>query len=222
MSSLEHCESAGLGLVALSERKRVLSRLRVAGCELRGLGFPKPGRKFVILGGAKDLLVAMVVGAAALGASAQTAPDPLLSAMQQELAREQTELVLPGLQRPYFMEYRLEDIRTYDAVANYGALTSETQNHQRVVAGDGADWGFRDRLELIAGRWHGAACARGRRSGGAQICALDGDRRCVQECVALVFRQASLVEKLSNRADGQRLQPGQTADAYRTFAHAGD
>ncbi len=59
--------------------------------------------------------------------------DPLLAAMQQELAREQAQLVLPGMQRPYFMEYRLEDIASYDIVANYGALTSETSSHQRVV-----------------------------------------------------------------------------------------
>jgi TldD protein len=68
-------------------------------------------------------------------ASSQTATslDPTLAAMQQELAREQAQLVLPGMQRPYFMEYRLEDIRTYDAVANYGALTRESENRQRVV-----------------------------------------------------------------------------------------
>jgi len=59
--------------------------------------------------------------------------DPLLVAMQEELKREQEKLVLPGMQRPYFMEYRLEDIATYDAVANYGALTTESENHQRVV-----------------------------------------------------------------------------------------
>jgi predicted Zn-dependent protease len=59
--------------------------------------------------------------------------DPLLKAMQEELKREQEKLVLPGMQRPYFMEYRLEDIATYDLVANYGALTSENENHQRVV-----------------------------------------------------------------------------------------
>jgi len=60
-------------------------------------------------------------------------PDPLLAAMQQELAREKELLVLPGMQRPYFMEYRLEDIRNYEAVANYGALTSESESRQRVV-----------------------------------------------------------------------------------------
>lgn len=62
-----------------------------------------------------------------------TTTDPLLLAMQAELHREQTDLVLPGMQHPYFLEYRLEDIHTYEAVANYGALTSESDNHQRVV-----------------------------------------------------------------------------------------
>ena len=66
-------------------------------------------------------------------AQAPPVADPLLTAMQQELMREQAQLVLPGMQRPYFIEYRLEDIRTYDAVANYGALTKENENRQRVV-----------------------------------------------------------------------------------------
>jgi TldD protein len=68
-------------------------------------------------------------------ASAQSAAqvnDPLLRAMQQELEREKS-LLLPGMQRPYFIEYRLDDIATYEAVANYGALTQEASNHQRVV-----------------------------------------------------------------------------------------
>ena len=58
--------------------------------------------------------------------------DTLLHAMQQELDREKA-LMLPGMQKPYFVEYRLDDISTYEAVANYGALTREESNHQRVV-----------------------------------------------------------------------------------------
>ncbi len=46
----------------------------------------------------------------------------MLRAMQAELDREQAQLLLPGMQRPYFIEYRLDDIATYEAVANYGAL----------------------------------------------------------------------------------------------------
>src|SRR6202045_148206 len=58
--------------------------------------------------------------------------DPLLRAMQQELDREKA-LMLPGMQRPYFIEYRLDDMNTYEAVANYGALTQEVSNHQRII-----------------------------------------------------------------------------------------
>ena len=66
---------------------------------------------------------------------AETAPDddPLLRAMQAELDREKTALVLPGMERPYYIEYRLDDFSTFEAVANYGALTNEGENHQRIV-----------------------------------------------------------------------------------------
>ncbi|HLI76935.1 MAG TPA: hypothetical protein VKV02_08310, partial [Acidobacteriaceae bacterium] len=72
-------------------------------------------------------LLAAVLGASLCGAAqaqapaAATAADPLLQAMQDELAREREQLVLPGMLRPYFIEYRLEDIHNYELVANYGA-----------------------------------------------------------------------------------------------------
>jgi len=66
-------------------------------------------------------------------AFAQQSSDPMLKAMQAELAREKANLVLPGMQRPYFIEYQLDDLNSYEAVANYGALTREESNHQRVV-----------------------------------------------------------------------------------------
>jgi TldD protein len=53
--------------------------------------------------------------------------------MQAELDREKADLLLPGMQRPYFIEYRLDDVATYEAVANYGALAREESGHQRVV-----------------------------------------------------------------------------------------
>jgi len=67
------------------------------------------------------------------GPSKAAVTDPLLLAMQQELDRERDQLVLPGMQKPYFMEYRVDDYITYDAVANFGALTQEEHNHQRIV-----------------------------------------------------------------------------------------
>ena len=92
-------------------------------------------------------VVASTVFAAALfsifaGANyavAQKAPqidDPMLKAMRAELDREKALLVLPGMQRPYFIQYRLDDIDTYEAAANYGALTGEEADHQRIVRVD--------------------------------------------------------------------------------------
>jgi TldD protein len=77
------------------------------------------------------LLATMPITVKAAEAPAK-ANDTLLRAMQQELDREKA-LMLPGMQKPYFVEYRLDDISTYEAVANYGALTREESNHQRVV-----------------------------------------------------------------------------------------
>ncbi len=68
--------------------------------------------------------------------SAQTekpTSDPILQAMQQELDREKSALVLPGMEHPFFIEYRIDDFISYEAVANYGALTTEQEGHQRVV-----------------------------------------------------------------------------------------
>jgi predicted Zn-dependent protease len=57
----------------------------------------------------------------------------MLKAMQAELDREKAQLVLPGMQRPYFIEYRLDEFASYEAVATYGALTREEEGRQRVV-----------------------------------------------------------------------------------------
>src|SRR5271168_4171417 len=79
------------------------------------------------------LLGGAVLVRPALAEDAVKTDDPMLHAMQVELDREKALLVLPGMQRPYFIEYRLDDMEGYEAVANYGALTREEASHQRVV-----------------------------------------------------------------------------------------
>ena len=81
-------------------------------------------------------LLALLCAASLAAQSAAQAPgpsDPLLRAMQEELTREQALLLLPGMQRPYYMEYRLDDFVSYEAVANYGAVAREEHGHQRIV-----------------------------------------------------------------------------------------
>jgi TldD protein len=79
------------------------------------------------------LFSAVVATGYASAQKATQADDPLLRAMQAELDREKAQLLLPGMTRPYFIEYRVDDLNTYEAVANYGALTQEQTNHQRVA-----------------------------------------------------------------------------------------
>ncbi|MGA7158689.1 MAG: metallopeptidase TldD-related protein [Acidobacteriaceae bacterium] len=96
-------------------------------------------------------------------AQAPQAADPILNAMQQELAREKADLVIPGMQRPYYIAYRLEDLHTYDAIASYGALTRETENHQRVV-----------RVEVRIGNYTSdSSSARG--DGSLELAPMDND-----------------------------------------------
>jgi TldD protein len=66
-------------------------------------------------------------------AQKQEKDDPVLRAMRAELDREQAQLLLPGMQRPYFIEYHLDDFSTFEAVANYGALVRAEDGHQRIV-----------------------------------------------------------------------------------------
>jgi TldD protein len=80
----------------------------------------------------RALLLLPALTSFALAQAPQPA-DPILTVMQQELAREKADLVIPGMLRPYFIQYRLEDIHTYDAIASYGALTRESESHQSVV-----------------------------------------------------------------------------------------
>ena len=110
----------------------------------------------------RALLLLPILGSLALAEVPQPA-DPILSAMQQELAREKSDLVIPGMLRPYFIQYRLEDIHTYDAIASYGALTRESESHQRVV-----------RVEVrIGSETSDSSSARG--DGSLELAPADGD-----------------------------------------------
>ena len=47
--------------------------------------------------------------------------DPLLKAMLTELDRSMTQLQLPGFAKPFFIQYRIEDVDDYETKAEFGA-----------------------------------------------------------------------------------------------------
>lgn len=59
--------------------------------------------------------------------------DPILSAMLAELERSKQHLQLEGFEKPYYIEYRLDDEIEYEATAAWGALVSDHEAHRRVV-----------------------------------------------------------------------------------------
>jgi TldD protein len=62
--------------------------------------------------------------------------DKTLAALHDELARSHDRLVLPGQQRPYFIEYRLLDLDERVISAEFGALLSSSTTRNRFMSVD--------------------------------------------------------------------------------------
>jgi len=61
------------------------------------------------------------------------ATDHTLQAMRDELERSRTRMAIPGLEKPYFIEYRLLDLDVRTITASFGALVSSTTTHNRFM-----------------------------------------------------------------------------------------
>lgn len=77
--------------------------------------------------------LALSVGAQQTVAPAAAQNDPILKAMLAELDRNQKRLQLENAQKPYFIEFRIDEVTEYHAGAEYGALTEEHETHSRVA-----------------------------------------------------------------------------------------
>jgi predicted Zn-dependent protease len=128
--------------------------------------------------------------------------------MQTELAREQAQLILPGMLKPYFIEYRLDDMSMYEAVANFGALVQEQANHQRVV-----------RVTVRVGDYQrDSSTTRG--DGTATLAATDNSPRAIRYALWIATDDAyknALRAYTAKLAALERFQSQQTQD---DFAHA--
>jgi predicted Zn-dependent protease len=59
--------------------------------------------------------------------------DQIFKAMLQELDRTRNELQLKGFEKPFFIQYRLEDVDTFDTRAEFGASEGSSRTRQRVA-----------------------------------------------------------------------------------------
>ena len=75
------------------------------------------------------LLVSAALGAAVLSGQAPPA-DPVLKAMHDELERSRS-LNIPNLEKPYFIEYGMDEAETFTVSATLGGLLSKRHDHFR-------------------------------------------------------------------------------------------
>jgi hypothetical protein len=59
--------------------------------------------------------------------------DPVLKAMLQELDRSTNDLQLKGFAKPFFIQYRIEDVDDFETKAEFGSTEGSSHSHQRVA-----------------------------------------------------------------------------------------
>jgi|SRR6187402_908481 len=131
--------------------------------------------------------------------------DKILAAMKAELDRSVAKLVLPGMQKPYFIEYRLEDIAQFEASANFGALVRRDKSHQKVL-----------RVSLRIGDYkQDSNSARG--DGVVQVAPEDGETAALRQSLWFATDEAyknALRSYAAKQAALKRFQTPPTADDF--------
>ena len=89
--------------------------------------------------------------------------DPVLKAMLTELDRSMSQLQLPGFQKPFFIQYRIEDVDDFQTKAAFGATQGAQRSHARVA-----------RISVRVGDYK-TDSSGGRGDGAIELAALDDD-----------------------------------------------
>lgn len=79
------------------------------------------------------LVLATCVQIAASAELPDNQGDPVLHAMVAELHRSMSELKLPDIAGPYYIEYRIVDLDQYNAETSFGALRTDIRTHLRFL-----------------------------------------------------------------------------------------
>lgn len=62
--------------------------------------------------------------------------DVVMRAMRDELKRTLSSLQMKGMEKPYFVSYRIDDVRTLTVSASLGSLTATGPTHRRVLSAE--------------------------------------------------------------------------------------
>jgi predicted Zn-dependent protease len=109
------------------------------------------------------LAVCMNASAQAQATRADAEKDPVLKAMLTELDRSKSQLQLKDFAKPFFIQYRIEDVDNFETQAEFGASSSSQLSHHRVA-----------RVTVRVGDYK-ADSSGGRGDGAVQLTSLDND-----------------------------------------------
>lgn len=82
------------------------------------------------------LLAAIIILAAFAIAIAGTGDDAIFKAMQDEIGRNISQLVMPGLDKPYFISYTIDDYQNLEINSTLGTLTASQLDRARYLTVD--------------------------------------------------------------------------------------
>jgi TldD protein len=71
--------------------------------------------------------------ALAQASRADAEKDPVLKAMLEELDRSTSQLQLKGFEKPFFIQYRISEVNSFDTRASFGATEGSGHGHTRVA-----------------------------------------------------------------------------------------
>jgi predicted Zn-dependent protease len=144
----------------------------ISGCPIlkldvqqRALGWVKRSILARTVAGAAITAVSFLFAATATAqpTRADAEKDPVLKAMLTELDRSMSQLQLQGFAKPFFIQYRIEEVDDFQTTAEFGSSEGSDRAHQRVV-----------RVTVRVGDYKiDSSGARG--DGALQVTALDDD-----------------------------------------------
>lgn len=109
------------------------------------------------------LCLAATASRAAQPTRADAEKDPVFKAMLGEMDRSMTQLQLKDFAKPFFIQYRIEDVDNFETKAEYGATEGKQRTHERIA-----------RVIVRVGDYK-ADSSGGRGDGALQFSALDDD-----------------------------------------------
>jgi len=157
-----------------------------------------------VLGFSAACLCAPIV-AQAQPTRAEAEKDPVLKAMLAELDRSMSQLQLPGFAKPFFIQYRIEEVDNFETKAEFGASEGSGRLKQRVA-----------RVTVRVGDYK-TDSSGGRGDGSLELAALDDDpialRSALWQATDQAYKQA-LAAYAQKQAELKQVQTPPQADDF--------